>query len=403
MRAVVLGGGGLTGRCSVRDLATSGVFDTVVAADLDESLARAAAKAAGSRASAESIDVRDKASVVQVLRGADVCVNAVQYGFNLAVMEAALDARVPYLDFGGLFHMTRRQLALDEAFRRAGTIAIPGLGQVPGISNVLAMEATVDLDRVESIVIRDGWRDLTVGGPEVSFTWSPSTFLDEMILPAMVFENGSYREYPPMSGAEEFEFAPPIGRTRVYRTLHSEPATLPESLKSKGLKHCEWKEGGPGIDVLRTMALLGLGSDRPLEVKGHSVAPRDFVLALLKREKLLGAPEGATVDDWEVCDIEIRGTKGGQSVDRHAMARFPPRPDWNLTATEYAVGVAGAVGAELLARGEIRATGVVPPELCVPPAPFRAALTVRGIETVISPPENPLPPHRKSGTIASRR
>jgi len=403
MRAVVLGGGGLTGRCSVRDLATSGVFDTVVAADLDAALAGAAAKAAGSRASAESIDVRDRAAVVRVLRGADVCVNAVQYGFNLAVMEAALEVKVPYLDFGGLFHMTRRQLALDEAFRRAGTIAIPGLGQVPGVSNVLAMEATKDLDRVESIVIRDGWRDLTVGGPEVSFTWSPSTFLDEMILPAMVFENGSYREYPPMSGAEEFEFAPPIGRTRVYRTLHSEPATLPESLKSKGLRHCEWKEGGPGIDVLRTMALLGLGSDRPLEVKGHSVAPRDFVLALLKREKLLGAPEGVVVDDWEVCDIEIHGTKGGHSVDRHAMARFPPRPDWNLTATEYAVGVAGAIGAELLARGEIRATGVVPPELCVPPGPFRAALAARGIETTISPPENPLPPHRKSGTPASKR
>jgi lysine 6-dehydrogenase len=403
MRAVVLGGGGLTGRCSVRDLATSGVFDTVVAADLDASLAGAAAKAAGSRASGESIDVRDKAAVVRLLRGADVCVNAVQYAFNLAVMEAALDAGVPYLDFGGLFHMTRRQLALDEAFRRAGTIAIPGLGQVPGISNVLAMEATLDLDRVESILIRDGWRDLTVGGPEVSFTWSPSTFLDEMILPALVFENGAYREYPPMSAAEEFEFAPPIGRTRVYRTLHSEPATLPESLKSKGLTHCEWKEGGPGIDVLRTMALLGLASDRPLEVKGHPIVPREFTLALLRREKLLGAPEGVVVDDWEVCDIEVRGTKGGEAVVRHAMARFPPRPDWNLTATEYAVGVAGAVGAELLVRGEIRATGVVPPERCVPPAPFRAALSARGIETTISPPENPLPPHRKSGTSASRR
>jgi lysine 6-dehydrogenase len=403
MRAVVLGGGGLTGRCSVRDLATGGVFDTVVAADLDASLAAGAAKAAGNRASAETIDVRDKASVVRVLRGADVCVNAVQYTFNLAVMEAALEAGVPYLDFGGLFHMTRRQLALDDAFRRAGKIAIPGLGQVPGVSNVLAMEATSDLDRVESLLIRDGWRDLTVGGPEVSFTWSPSTFLDEMILPAMVFENGSYREYPPMSGAEEFDFAPPIGRTKVYRTLHSEPATLPESLRSKGLKHCEWKEGGPGIDVLRTMALLGLGSQEPLDVKGHPVAPRDFVLALLKREKLLGAPEGVEVDDWEVCDIEVRGTKAGQPVVRHAMARFPPRPDWNLTATEYAVGVAGAVGAELLARGEIRATGVVPPERCVPSGPFRAALAARGIETAISPPENPLPPHRKSGTTASSR
>jgi len=394
MKAVVLGGGGLTGRCSVKDLATGGVFDAVVAADLDPDLAAAAAKAAGARASATTIDVRNKAALVALLRGADVVVNAVQYTFHLAVMDAALEARVPYLDFGGLFHMTRRQLAMDEAFRNAQRVAIPGLGQVPGISNVLAMQACEDLDRVDSLVIRDGWRDLTVGGPEISFTWSPSTFLDEMILPAQVFEGGAYREYPPMSGAEEFEFGPPVGKTRVYRTLHSEPATLPESLRSKGLTHCEWKEGGPGIEVLRTMSLLGLGSESPLEVRGQKVSPREFTLALLKREKLLGSPEGMDVLDWEVCDIEVRGTKGGSTVVRHAIGRFPPRPEWHLTATEYAVGVAGAVGAELIAQGKITAHGVVPPERCVPAGAFRAALAKRGIETTITPPEGPLPPAR---------
>jgi len=396
MRAVVVGGGGLTGQCSVRDLATSGAFDEVVAADLDLALAERAAHAAGPRATATKLDVRDHTALVQLLVGADVCVNAVQYGFNLAVMEAAFAARVPYLDFGGLFHMTRRQLALDERFRAEGLIAIPGLGQVPGISNVLAMEACQDLERVESLVLRDGWRDLTLNGPEISFTWSPSTFLDEMVMPAVVFEKGTYRDYPAMSGAEEYDFLPPVGRTRLYRTLHSEPATLPDSLRDKGIQHCEWKEGGPGIEVLRTMALLGLGSDRPLDVRGQSVSPRDFVLALLKREKLLGAPEGIVVNDWEVCDIEIHGTLKGHPVVRHALARFPPRPDWHLTATEYAVGVAGAVGAELLASGQVSARGVVPPERCVPPGPFRAALKARGIETAIVPLEPPLAPIRTS-------
>jgi lysine 6-dehydrogenase len=394
MRAVVVGGGGLTGQCSVRDLATSGTFDQVVVADLDLALAERAARAAGPRATATKLDVRNHDGLVELLRGADVCVNAVQYGFNLTVMEATLAAKVPYLDFGGLFHMTRRQLALDDRFRAVGLLAIPGLGQVPGISNVLAMEACEELERVDSLLIRDGWKDLTVNGPEISFTWSPSTFLDEMVMPAVVFEKGAYQEYPAMSGAEEFDFLPPVGRTRLYRTLHSEPATLPESLRDKGIQHCEWKEGGPGIEVLRTMALLGLGSDRALDVKGQSVSPRDFVLALLKREKLLGAPEGVVVNDWEVCDIEVHGTRKGQPEVRHAIARFPPRPDWHLTATEYAVGVAGAVGAELIASGRVTARGVVPPERCIPPGPFRAALKARGIETSIVPPEPPLGPVR---------
>src|SRR4029077_13590989 len=124
----------------------------------------------------------------------------------LNVMEGCLAEHVPYLDFGGLFHMTRRQLAWDEKFRAAELLAVPGLGQVPGVSNVLAQVGTQDLDRVDSIVIRDGWRDLTKGGPEIYFTWSPSTFLDEMELPAVVWEEGGYREYPAMSGAEEYDF-----------------------------------------------------------------------------------------------------------------------------------------------------------------------------------------------------
>jgi len=197
MKAVVLGGGGLTGQCSVRDLATGGVFDSVVVADLDAELAKAAAKAAGSRATAVTVDAGNKAAVAKLLRGADVVVNAVQYQFNLSVMEAALEAHVPYLDFGGLFHMTRRQLAMHDAFKRAKLLAIPGLGEVPGVSNVLAMQACQDLDRVESLVIRDGWKDLTVGGPEISFTWSPSTFLDEMVLPAQVFEGVPTRNTRP--------------------------------------------------------------------------------------------------------------------------------------------------------------------------------------------------------------
>jgi saccharopine dehydrogenase-like NADP-dependent oxidoreductase len=392
VKAVVLGGGGLTGRCSVRDLARGGRFDRIRVADLDLGLAEAAARAAGPTTEATKVDVRDPASLAQVLSGADVCVNAVQYTFNLDVMAGCLAANVPYLDFGGLFHMTRRQMEWHDRFRSAGLTAIPGLGQVPGVSNVLAAEAARTMDRVDSIVIRDGWRDFTENGPEILFSWSPSTFLDEMVLEAQVWENGAYRAYPAMSGAEEYEFASPVGRTKVYRTLHSEPATLPQSLASKGVRHVEWKEGGPGIDVLRTMALLGLASDLPVETRNGPVVPREFTLALLKRENLLGMPPNVVPNDWEIMDIELAGLVGGRPEVRHAVGRFPPRPDWHLSATEYAVGVGGAIGAEMLVSGAITERGVVPPERCVPAGPFRAALAERGIPTAITPPEAPLGP-----------
>ncbi|MCI4367718.1 MAG: saccharopine dehydrogenase NADP-binding domain-containing protein [Thermoplasmata archaeon] len=397
MEAVVLGGGGLTGRCTVRDLAQGRRFDRVRVADLDGGLAEAAARATGSdRVTWETLDVRDPVRLRATLKGASVCVNAVQYVHHLPVMEGCLAEGVPYLDFGGLFHTTQRQLMLSKRFEEAGLLAIPGLGQVPGASNVLAAAATEDLDQVESLIFRDAWRDLTVGGPEIYFPWSPSTFLDEMELPAMVWEGGAYEAHPPMSSPEEYDFAPPIGRARVYRTLHSEPATLPHSLRSKGLRHCEWKEGGPGIDLLRQLALLGLGSSEAIDVRGHPVVPRELFLALLKHRHLLGVPEGIAIDDWEVLDIEVRGHRGGRAVLRHALARFPPKRSWGFTATEYAVGVCGAIGAELLVEGIIRDTGVIPPEVCVPAKPFRAALQQRGIDTVIAPDEGALPPFREA-------
>ncbi len=392
MDVVVLGGGGLTGRCAVWDLAESGVFDRIRVGDLDEGLAEEAARKAShkSQVTAHAIDVRDRAQLVDLLRGARVCVNAVQYTFNLDVMEGCLAAGVEYLDFGGLFHTTRKQLALDDRFRQAGLLAVPGMGQVPGISNVLAAAATEDLDRVDSIMIRDGWRDFTEGAPPVVFTWSPSTFLDEMVLPAMVWEAGAYRERPAMSGGEEYEFPAPIGRTRLYRTLHSEPATFPESFRDKGLQHCEWREGGPGIDVLQLLAALGFGSNAAVEVRGQSVSPKDVLLAVLKREKLLGYPDGVRVEDREIVDVEVKGRGKGGPVTRHAYAAFRSKPEWGVAATEIAVGVCGSIAAILMAQGKTVGRGVVPPERCMPPVPFREMLAARGVVTRICPPEPPL-------------
>ena len=157
------------------------------------------------------------------------------------------------------------------------------------------------------------------------------------------------------------------------------------------MRHCEWREGGSGIELLRLLGQIGLGSESPVKVRGTEVIPKEFTMALLRRQNLLGPPPGAVVDDWEVLDIELRGVQQGRPVTRHATARFPPWPDWHLAATEYAVGTAGAIGAEMIARGQIAGEGVLPPERCVPADTFRRELARRGIATALVPPEAPLP------------
>ena len=76
--------------------------------------------------------------LAKLLRGCDVVVNCTQYNWNLDVMRAALAARVNYMDLGGLYHMTKKQFALDRDFRRIGRLAIAGMGGAPGITNVMA-------------------------------------------------------------------------------------------------------------------------------------------------------------------------------------------------------------------------------------------------------------------------
>src|SRR5437870_10652976 len=87
---------------------------------------------------AEHLDARDPGSLARALEGADVVVNAADYRLNLAVMRGALTAGAHYVDLGGLFHVTLKQLELDEEFREAGLTAILGMGSAPGKTNLLA-------------------------------------------------------------------------------------------------------------------------------------------------------------------------------------------------------------------------------------------------------------------------
>ena len=151
-RFVVLGGAGAIGRIVVRDLYESSRKNEILVADHDERAASNVAKSHRSpRVSHAFADAREASCLASLLSGSSVVINCTHHEFNLAVMEAALRARVHYLDLGGLFTWTRRQFRLKRRFVESGLTAVLGMGCAPGITNVMAAYAASQLDRVRSI------------------------------------------------------------------------------------------------------------------------------------------------------------------------------------------------------------------------------------------------------------
>jgi len=382
MRIIVLGGAGIVGRVIALDLARDSL--DLVVADRDLAGARATADAAGG-AQAVAVDVTQADRLVDVLRGADVCVNSTQYYLNLDVMRACLRAGVAYIDLGGLFHVTRQQLELDAEFRAAGLMAVLGLGSCPGVANVQAGWLGSMLDRVRSVRIYNG--STLDEGESLAWPYAIETILDEISKPAIVFRDGAFVESPPLGEEEHFLFPEPIGWAKTHLSLHSEVATIPLSLADKGIRECFFKITFFGYSeaTLRKMhfvAQLGMTGTEPVDVGGVRVRPRDVLLALLRqapqskeKAKSKGFKDVATVAD---------GEREGKRVTLRADTSGGPHPAWGVSGGTLLVAVAPAIVARWIASKRLTRPGVWPPEQVVEPEPFFAELAGRGFTTTLT-------------------
>jgi saccharopine dehydrogenase (NAD+, L-lysine-forming) len=219
----------------------------------------------------EHVDVTDPESLRAALAGAKVVVNSVDYRFNLEVMRGALAAGADYVDLGGLFHMTRRQLELDGEFRAAGRTAILGLGSAPGKTNLLARLAAERVGgKPVAMEIWAASRDPAADGHPFPAPYSVRTLLDELNMSPMVVRGGDVQEAEPLSGRKSRTFPEPVGEKEGIYTLHSELATLPEhypSLQEASFRLCL----APGL-VEKLLALRDGEEPEPYTQSSASVA-----------------------------------------------------------------------------------------------------------------------------------
>jgi saccharopine dehydrogenase-like NADP-dependent oxidoreductase len=391
MRVAVLGAFGLMAEAALHDLAANPKIEEVLAVDLNLWRAKAVLARIPQRRKIKALkaDIRDTARCARLLRGSRALLNCAWFEHNLKAMDLALAARAHYVDLGGLFHMTLKQLKREAAFRRAGLKAVLGCGSTPGITNMMVSRMAPSFKTIDTVAIYDASHDPALSEEVFLPPFSIRTMLEEYCLPAPILLGGRMRAVPAHWEAEELDFKAPIGRCRAAAVIHSETATLPEHLKGSGVKNLYFKIAYPET-VRRQLAFLvsmGLAKDEPLQVGAARISPRDFVTRLAQQQA--GAPASAPAD-FEIMRVRVIGARHGRPLTKTWDCEI--RPTRTLTAGAVGVGFAGAIAADMLARGlTAGSAAVAAPESLLDANVFFKELKRRGTFVFEETIAHPLP------------
>jgi len=356
------------GKVAIRDIVTYGDFSEIIVADYEVKKAEEYVKSLNDkRLKSEFIDVTDKASLVKLMKRADVVLSCVGpfYKYALVVVEAAIEAGRSLVDICDDYDITPKVLELHEKAKRKGITIITGLGASPGATNILAKLGSMRLDETESVKINlvQSAAD-PEGGPAVIYH-----VFHSMYGQVPTYQDGKYEHVAAfIDGEEEVLFPEPLGRFKVYHIGHPEPLTLPKYIQGLRYVSCKLNLNPPLVkDMIVELGNMGLISAGAVNIKGVELTPLDFFVAYMTKiseEPLLaGIPyEGAV-------RVEVSGKKEGKPAKVTYLAK---------ARMNEGTGVPVSVGAQMLANGLIKEKGVFAPESCVDPILFLKEMVKRG-------------------------
>ena len=353
MRVAVLGAGGTIAPALVRDLAESDEVDGLTLLDSDGARVRAVAEAhGGGNAMAAAVDASDPQALTLALEGCGLLVNAASYRVNLRAMDACIVAGCGYIDLGGLYHVTARQLERSDELAERGLLAVLGAGAGPGKTNVMASRAARELDRVARVRCASAGFDADPP-PGLAAPYAIATLLDELTVPPVVVRAGVAEEIEPMTDGGTIAFPEPVGERPSLYTLHSEVLTLPEGLSAP---EADFRLAlGPGVlDALRP--LIG----RPAEE-----------IAALR-------PEPPSARTYSAQHVVVEGKKDRLPTEVTMTALTVPNEEWGLGGGIISTASVAAATVRLYARGRLPHIGALPPERCLEPEALFEQLEARG-------------------------
>jgi saccharopine dehydrogenase-like NADP-dependent oxidoreductase len=268
----------------------------------------------------------------------------------------------------------------DRQFSDNGKVCIPGMGMTPGITNLMTKHAADQLETVDTIRISHGAFRPVAFSPAIAETTRVE--YDPDLPSRVVYENGEFIQVPPFARPREIELPPPFGTHTQYIIPHAETMTLPKSLADKQIQLIEVRGtwAPKNMVLIRTLYDWGFMRNEKVEVDGTQVKILDAIASYLLQSK-----EGQTTDLYGYAlHVEVTGSREGKKY-RHILTHTHPASDgsvkgWEkLRAYTRCVGIPMSIGAQMIAHGQVRGSGVMAPELAFEPSAVFTELAERGI------------------------
>lgn len=345
-------GAGRQGVAAAYDLAKFGEAQEILLIDLRRETAEKAARRVNRLvrrrvARAAQADVRDLKKLAKVLEGTNTFISATPYFLNLSLSQLAVKVGANMCDLGGNTEITRQQLKLDRAAKRAGISIIPDCGMGPGMSISLATLAMSLLDYPEEVFIWDGGLPQKPEPPwNYLLTFNIEGLLNEYTGFAYFLRDGKVARVPCFADYEMLEIRP-LGKLEAFVTSGG-TSTMPWSYQGK----------------LKTL------ENKTLRYPGHwaqMTAFKDLGLFETEQFKTLLASKIVRPKVRDVCVIRVKAVgrrKGKRTAVTVELIEYYDAKT-GFTAMERITGGHASIMAILATRGQV-SPGAIPVELAVP-------------------------------------
>lgn len=310
-----------------------------------------------------AIDADDTAAVAALIKDikADLLLNLALPYQDLTLMDACVEAGIPYIDTANYEHPDtahfeyKEQWARNDKFKTAGLMALLGSGFDPGVTNVFCAYAKQNLfDEITEIDILD----CNAGdhGYPFATNFNPEINLREVSAKGRYYENGKWIETEPLSLHFSWDY-PKVGERESYLMYHEELESLVKNIPSLKRIRFFMTFGESYLRHMKCLENVGMLRIDEVEHNGVKIVPIQFLKTLLPDPATLGARTKGRTNIGCV----ISGSKDGKprkvyiyNVCQHEECYA----ETGAQAVSYTTGVPAMIGAKLVAKGIWAGSGV---------------------------------------------